>query len=107
MFTDSRSICDSWRNHFSQLLNVFGVDDVRQTEIHTSEPLVPESSAFEIEIAIEKIKSHKSPGIDRIPAESIKAGGRKIRSEIHKHINSTSNKEELPEKWKELINVPI
>jgi len=56
------------------------VSDVRQTEIHTTEPLVPEPNAFEIELAIEKLKRHKSPGIDQIPA---KAGGRTIRSEIH------------------------
>jgi hypothetical protein len=46
---------------------------------------VPEPSAFEVELAIEKLKSHKSPGIDQIPAELIKVEGRKIRSEIHKH----------------------
>jgi len=60
------------------------VNDVRQTEIHTTEPLVPQPSAFEVEMAIEKIKRHKSPGIDQIPAELIKRGGRKFRSEIHK-----------------------
>jgi len=40
------------------------VSDIRQTDIHTAEPLVPESSAFDIELVIEKIKSRKSPGID-------------------------------------------
>jgi hypothetical protein len=34
----------------SQLLNVHEVNDVRQTEIHTAEPLVPEPSALEVEI---------------------------------------------------------
>jgi hypothetical protein len=34
---------------------------VRQTDIHTAEPLMPELSAFE---AIEKLKRHKSPVID-------------------------------------------
>ena len=33
-----------------------------------------EPSAFEVELAIEKLKNHKSPGIDQIPAELIKAG---------------------------------
>jgi len=42
------------RNHLFQLLNVHGVNDVRQTEIHTAEPLVPEPSAFGVELAIEK-----------------------------------------------------
>jgi hypothetical protein len=48
-------------------------------------------------MAIEKLKRPKSPGIDQIPAELITAGGRTIRSEIHKLINSIWNKEELPE----------
>jgi hypothetical protein len=39
-------------------------------------------------MAIEKLKRCKSPGIDQIPANFIKAGSRKIRSEIHKLINS-------------------
>jgi len=85
-----------WRNHFSQLLNVYEVNDVKWTEINTAEPLVPEPSAFEVELAIEKLKSHKSPGTDKIPAEMIKAGGRTIRTEIHKFIYSIWNKEELP-----------
>jgi len=34
------SILARWRNHFSQLLNVNGVNDVRQTEIHSAEPIV-------------------------------------------------------------------
>ena len=46
-----------WRNYFSQLLNVHVVKDVKQAEIHTAEPLVPQSSAFEVELAIEKLKA--------------------------------------------------
>jgi hypothetical protein len=41
------------------------------------------------------------------PAELIKAGGRIIRSEIHKLIISIWNKEELFEEWKESVIVPI
>ena len=62
------------------------VNDVRQTEIHKAEPLVPEPSAFEFEMAIEKLKTHKSSGIEQIPVDLIKAGGITICSEIHKLI---------------------
>ena len=55
-------------------MNVHGVSDVRQAEIHTAEPLVPEPSVLELELAIEKLKSRKSPGIDQMPAELIKTG---------------------------------
>ena len=68
---------------------------------------MPEPSASEVELAIDKIKSHKSPGIDEIPAELIKTGGGTIRLEIHKLITSIWKKEELPEEWKESIIVPI
>ena len=94
-------------DYFSQLLNVHGVNDIKHTDIHTAEPLVPEPSAFEAGLAIEKLKSHKSPGIDQIPAELIMEGGRTIRYQIHKLIVSIWNKEELPEEWKESIIVPI
>jgi hypothetical protein len=49
LVADSHSILERWRNHLSELLNVHGVNDVRQTEIHTAETLVPEPSAFEVE----------------------------------------------------------
>jgi nucleoside recognition membrane protein YjiH len=37
----------------------------------------------------------------------IQAGGKILPSAIHKLINSVWNKEELPDQWKEYINVPI
>jgi hypothetical protein len=43
-----QNILNRRKNYFSQLLNVHGVNDVRQMEIHTVEPLVPEPSPFEV-----------------------------------------------------------
>jgi len=68
---DCHSILAKWRNHFSKLLN--GVSDVRQAEVHAGEPLVPEPSAFEVEMAIGELKRHKSPGIEQISGDLIKA----------------------------------
>jgi hypothetical protein len=83
------------RNHFSQLLKVHGVNDIRQTEIHTEEPLVPEANAFVVEMTTEK------------PTQLIKAGGRTFCSEIQQLINSIWNKDKLTKKWKELSTVPV
>jgi len=41
LVADSHSILVRWRKYFSQLLKLHGVNDVRQKEIHTAEPLVP------------------------------------------------------------------
>jgi len=101
LVTDYDSILGRWRNRFYKLFSIHGVNDVRQTGIHTAEPLVSESSAFEFEVAIEKLKGPKSPGIGQIQAELIKAGGRTIRSVTHRLIISIWNKEKLPEEWKE------
>ena len=55
LVADSHSTLARWRNYFSQILNVRGVNDVRQTEIQIAEPQVPEPSASEFELAIEKL----------------------------------------------------
>jgi hypothetical protein len=68
-------------------LNIHGVNNVRQAEMHTAELLVPEPSSFEVvEIAIEKPKGYNSPGIDQIPAELMQARGNTLQSEIHKLV---------------------
>jgi hypothetical protein len=76
-------------------------------DIHMAEPLVPEPSLVNVEIANGKLKGNKCLGIDQILAELIKAGGETLCSEIHKLICSLWNKEELPQQWKESIIVPI
>ena len=74
--------------------------------MHTAEPLVLGPRAFEVQMATEKLKRHKTPGTDQIPAELIKAG-QENSSEIHKLTNSVWNKGEMPEEWKESIIVLI
>jgi len=61
-----------------RILNIHGVNDVRQTEIHTAEPLVSEPSAAEFQLAIEKVKSHKSPGLVKYRQNWLKQGIRQF-----------------------------
>ena len=82
-------------------LMIFG-----QTELHTTELMVPEVSALEDEMAIENLKD-TSQGINQIPAELMETGCRIIRYENHRIFNSIWNKEELPEEWKGSIIVTI
>jgi hypothetical protein len=79
------------------VFNIHGVNDDRHTEIHIA---VSEPSVFEFELAIEKLNSHKSPGINQISAEFVKARVRKILPDICKLINSILNKSKLPDEWK-------
>jgi hypothetical protein len=61
----------------------------------------------EVEFAIGKQKSYKSPGVVQIPVEMFQAEGETLLSEIHKIIKLIWNKEELPHQWKESIVLPI
>jgi len=49
-------------------LNIHEDNIAKQAELYTAEPLVPEQSAFDVQLAIEKLKSYKSPGFDQMPA---------------------------------------
>jgi hypothetical protein len=60
-----------------------------------------------VEIAIAKLKKYKSPGSDPIPVELIEAGSETILPAVYIFINSVWKKEELPDRWKETIIVPI
>jgi hypothetical protein len=61
------------------VLNVHGVHNIRQKDIHTAEPLVSEPSLVKVEIAIGKLKKYN-------PAELIKAGGETLCSEMCKLV---------------------
>jgi hypothetical protein len=107
LLADPHNVVNGQKNYFCQLLDVHGAGGVRQTEMHTAEPFVPEPSASEVEVAVGKLKRCKSPGAEQIPAEFIQTGGETLRSEIHKLIKLILNKEELPHQCKESILVPI
>jgi hypothetical protein len=62
LFADSHNIMNRWTNYFCQLLSALSVNDVRQIEIQTVEPLLPDPSLFEVETATAKLKMYKSPG---------------------------------------------
>jgi hypothetical protein len=49
------SVLNGWKNSFNQVLNVHGVHDVRQMDVHIAEPLMPELSLVEVETAIWKL----------------------------------------------------
>jgi hypothetical protein len=103
LVADPHKILNRWKNYFCQLLNVNGVGDVRQTEMHTAEPFVPQPRASEVDVAIGKMERYISPGIYQIPGELIQAGGEILRSEIHKLIKLIWNKEQLPHQWKKQL----
>jgi hypothetical protein len=54
-------------------------------------------------LLLQSWKKYNSQGSDQIPAELIQEGDETLLSAIHKLMNSISNMEQLPDKWKEAI----
>jgi hypothetical protein len=106
LLADCYNILNSWKNYACQLFNVHDISDVRQTEMHTAEPVVPGPNSFKAEITIVKLQKCKSLGNDQIVVELIQAGGNTLHSQINTLINCIWNKEELPQQWKESVIVP-
>jgi hypothetical protein len=66
---------------------------------------MPEPSTSEVEVAIGKLKSYKSPDAEQIPAKLIHAGGETLHSEIHRLTELKWKK--LSYRWKESIVIRI
>jgi hypothetical protein len=75
VLAESRNILKKWNIYCLQLLNVYGIDYARLTEMHTAESLTPDHSSSEIHIPTEKLKRYEFPGNVQIPAELTQAGG--------------------------------
>jgi hypothetical protein len=55
------------KNYFYQLLNVHGVNDVRQPEIHTTKTLLLESSFFRLRLLSNKWKRYITNSMEHSP----------------------------------------
>lgn len=102
---------DRWREHFETLLNVeASTDDGILSQIEAL-PLRTQLDApptiEEVEIAIEKTKSNKAPGIDGIPAEVYKLGGEQLIRKLHALILKCWQQETIPQDFKDVLIVPI
>jgi hypothetical protein len=58
LFVGSHNTLMKWKNYYCQLLNVHGVNNVRQVVIRGVQPFVSEPSSFEVEITVGKLKKY-------------------------------------------------
>ena len=78
--TEKDDILNRWKDHFHKLLNsveqeqeLLRMQDHRDTNEEDSPPKIEE-----VEMAIQKLKKRKAPGMDNIPAELFRYGGNEI-----------------------------
>jgi hypothetical protein len=86
LVADFHSVLNWWKCFFMQVLNIHRVHNFRQKYRHMSEPLQPEPSLVELDIAIGKLKSYKTPDTEHSPSELNEVGGETLCSEIYELI---------------------
>ena len=63
--------------------------DVTQTNIHIAQPVVLEPSVFDLQMAIEKPKRHKSPRSHHNPTELIPAAVHTVIRVVYELVKCT------------------
>jgi len=69
--------------------------------------IIEDISKEEVRDALKKMKCRKSPGIDEITTEVIKAGGKKMIDMLHKIFNLAWRAERTPQDFSKMIVSPI
>ena len=109
LIPDTESKVMRWRQHFSDLLN-----PPLRTSADLHLPTAPPYDANcesptmdEISHILKRLKNHKAPGEDGIPAEILKSCCPELLSAIHGLFETVWNLERCPADWSQSIILPI
>lgn len=107
LLTGKNAVADRWAAYFQTLLNNNNDTDETDDYEHPNTDPILSPTMEEVEEAIKKLKNGKSPGIDQIPSELLKAGTQPLKEHIHELIRKIWEEENLPKDWKSVIVIPI
>jgi len=107
--TQTDDVLARWKEYFQNILSVpMAPESLQLTSERIDNNDKVEPPTFnEICSIINKLKMNKAAGVDNIPGELIKYGGRTLKQKIYKLIQNIWNTETLPAQWNEGIICPI
>lgn len=104
-------ILERWQEHYCDLLNSQNPCEPAQLDSIADRPTVREledpPTYEEVSIATQKLKNNKSPGIDGVPGEVIKHGGRALCFRLYQLISAMWESERVPQQWKDAQIISI
>ena len=105
-----------WTEHFREELNreeptdPITIEDESEFELGglIEEIVITEPTIGEIKAAIERLKNGKSPSVDSITAELLKAHKELSAAKVHQLLEKVWKSEKIPDKWKRglIIKLP-
>ncbi|KAL1462186.1 hypothetical protein WDU94_014046 [Cyamophila willieti] len=110
LISDESKALERWKNYFENLLNCDVSRDTRNEEeqlVYLNEEEIEAPTPLEIVNVINKLKTGKAAGEDKIPAEVLKAGGEELNMKICNLIQKIWSSEKIPDDWKNAVVCPI
>jgi len=107
-----QDVLDIWKTHFEKHLNTQFLHDedalleFEQTADNSNEDFPP-ITELEVKSAIKQLKNRKSPGIDGITSELIKAGGDMMIKTLTILFNKIIINETPPDDWSKMVVTTI
>ena len=107
---EDEEVAKKWRDYLGMLYAGFDgqegdileeIDDIDVEEV--GDPI----TRHEFDSALNKLKDKKAPGIDGIPAELIKAAGKKAKDELFKLVDRIYRTGDVPGDFKQCIIIPL
>lgn len=109
ILTEEQEIHQRWTEYCKDLYNTKTTVDptVLQTEPHTNEEEEFNILRSEVERAVKELKAGKSPGVDNIPAELLKAGGDTTIDILHQICNNIWETGIWPSPWTQSLIITL
>ncbi|KAI8440933.1 hypothetical protein MSG28_009230 [Choristoneura fumiferana] len=106
--TDKDAVLKRWAEHFNEVLNpnalsanLSYIDSL--DELPVSQQLDEPPTFEEFTEAVKRLKNLKTPGMDHLPAEIYKYGGKFILTRLYDLVLRVWNTEEVPQAWRDAI----
>jgi hypothetical protein len=96
-----------WAEHFDNLLNVEGGEEIERPAYMTVEPEVAGPTLEEVEEAVTHQRNGRALGEDQLTAELLTCGGPDLIRYLHRLISEIWEREEIPEECRTGLICPI
>ena len=112
LLIEPERIAERWREYFSELLNVGGIDGEGQETVLILNDLQHDGQESQITLeelkaAISQMKREKAAGDDGIPVEILKAGGSFAEQQLLVTYNIAYETEYVPSDWHKGVICPL
>jgi exonuclease III len=109
LITGDQEISARWREYFNELYNDPNPVDVNAVQAGLGNlDAEPDITQNEVESSLKRLKKDKSPGVDNITAEELKAAMEGKGLEVlHAFLQCVWTEESVPAEWKRAIIIPL